>query len=81
MQVQGLKLGAALAAAMLLGMGPATAQPGGPFTAAQVTGGHAAFQENCASCHSRTLQGGGEAPPLDGSAFIGSWGKRGANEL
>ena len=82
MQVQGLKLGAALAAAvMLLGTGPAAAQAGGPFTAAQATAGHAAFLENCASCHNKTLQGGGEAPPLVGSPFMGSWGKRGADEL
>jgi len=82
MRIQGLKLGVVLAAVLtVLGAGPAATQATGPFTADQVTAGHAAFLENCASCHNRTLQGGGEAPPLAGSAFIGSWGKRGADEL
>src|SRR5882757_6503146 len=82
MPIQGLKRGAALAAVFtVLGVGSAVPQAAGPFTAAQVTAGHAAFMENCASCHNKTLQGGGEAPPLVGSAFINSWGKRGANEL
>jgi len=66
-----------------LGLGSAVpqAQPTGPFTAAQATAGHAAYLENCATCHNRTLTGGGEAPPLVGTPFINSWGKRGANEL
>ena len=73
--------GFAAAAVTLLGIGTAAPQAGGPFTAAQATAGHAAYLENCASCHNRTLAGGGEAPPLAGSAFLSSWGKRGANEL
>jgi alcohol dehydrogenase (cytochrome c) len=84
MAIDSLKLGVALAAAgaaTLLGLGNATPQASGPFTAAQADAGHAAFVENCASCHNKTLQGGGEAPPLEGSAFISSWGQRGANEL
>ncbi|MEI7790001.1 MAG: PQQ-binding-like beta-propeller repeat protein [Alphaproteobacteria bacterium] len=85
MKVQTLKLGAVLvavaAAAMALGTQSATSQAPGPFTAAQATAGHGAYLQNCASCHNRTLAGGGEAPPLVGSPFIGSWGKRGANEL
>ncbi len=72
---------AAGATALLLGLGDALAQASGPFTAAQVEAGHAAYLENCASCHGKTLQGGGEAPPLIGSAFIDSWGRRGANEF
>jgi alcohol dehydrogenase (cytochrome c) len=82
------KLGAGLAAAAaitLLGLGSAVPQAAGqatgPFTAAQATAGHAAYLENCATCHNRTLAGGGEAPPLVGTPFINSWGKRGANEL
>jgi alcohol dehydrogenase (cytochrome c) len=82
MQIQGLKRGVVLAAVItLLSAGNAATQTPGPFTAAQVTAGHAAFLESCAACHNKTLQGGGEAPPLVGSAFIGSWGKRGADEL
>jgi len=84
MPIDRLKLGvtlAAAAAATLLGIGAAIPQASGPFTAAQSDAGHGAYLENCASCHNKTLQGGGEAPPLVGPAFIGSWGKRGANEL
>ena len=77
-----VKLGVGLVAAIVLfGIGSAVPQVPGPFTAAQATVGHAAYLENCASCHNRTLQGGGEAPRLVGNAFISSWGQRGANEL
>jgi len=77
-----VKLGVGLVAAIVLfGIGSAVPQVPGPFTAAQATAGHAAYLENCASCHNRTLQGGGEAPRLVGNAFISSWGQRGANEL
>ena len=72
---------ATVAGITALGAGNAIPQAPGPFTAAQATAGHAAYLENCATCHNRTLQGGGEAPPLIGSPFINSWGKRGANEL
>ena len=74
-----MSLGLAAAAATLLGIGPT--QASGPFTAAQAGAGHAAYLENCATCHNKTLQGGGEAPPLVGSAFVSSWGKRGTDEL
>lgn len=85
MKVRTLKLGAMLVAvaagAMALGTQSATSQAPGPFTAAQAMIGYGAYLQNCASCHNRTMAGGGEAPPLVGSPFIGSWGKRGANEL
>ena len=64
-------------AGLLLGLGGASTQVPGPFTAAQATAGHAAYLENCAPCHNRTLQGGGEAPSLAGVSFIGGWSKRG----
>ncbi len=84
MPIFGRKMSAGLvaaAAATLLGVGNAATQVSGPFTAAQAGAGHGAYLENCATCHNKTLQGGGEAPALVGSAFIGSWGKRGADEL
>src|SRR5882757_9056874 len=56
-------------------------QATGPFTAAQATAGHAAFLENCATCHQKSMQGGGEAPALAGTDFINSWGGRGVDEL
>ena len=70
MKVHTLKLGAVLVAvaagAMALGTQSATSQAPGPFTLAQATVGHGAYLQNCASCHNRTLAGGGEAPPLVG---------------
>jgi cytochrome c len=78
MQIKALKLGVLMAAMAASG---AFAQTPGPFTAAQATAGHGAFLENCASCHGKTMAGGGEAPPLVGSAFLNSWGNRGADEL
>ncbi|HEX4178392.1 MAG TPA: c-type cytochrome, partial [Rhizomicrobium sp.] len=78
MQIKALKLGVMVAA---LTAAPALAQAPGPFTAAQATAGHAAFLENCASCHGKALAGGGEAPPLIGSSFMSSWGNRGADAL
>jgi alcohol dehydrogenase (cytochrome c) len=71
----------AIAGAVCLWVTGTQALDSGPFTVAQVTAGHAAFAGNCASCHGNALQGGGEAPPLAGSAFMDSWSKRGANEL
>jgi alcohol dehydrogenase (cytochrome c) len=78
MQIKALKLGVVMAA---MAASAAFAQTPGPFTAAQATAGHAAFLENCASCHGKAMAGGGEAPPLVGSAFLNSWGNRGADEL
>jgi len=51
------------------------------FTLAQVDAGASAFASSCASCHGKTLQGGGEAPALTGDAFTGSWGKRDTKSL
>ncbi len=79
-----LKLGAALAgvvAVTVLGLTSAATQSAGPFTAAQAKAGQAAYAENCAVCHNSTLMGSGEAPPLVGSAFLSSWGARGAKEF
>ncbi|HEU0096267.1 MAG TPA: c-type cytochrome, partial [Rhizomicrobium sp.] len=72
-----------LLTASLLGLfaGIANAQAPGPFTAAQADAGRDAFLTSCAPCHSKTLQGGGEAPALIGDAFIGSWGKRDTKSL
>ena len=56
-------------------------QQAAPFTAAEADLGHAAFLQNCASCHGKTLSGGGEAPALAGKDFVNSWGGRGVDEL
>ena len=78
------KLGLAIAAAIgLTGIWIAgsMAQTAGPFTAAQVEAGRAAYAANCAGCHQANLAGAGEQPPLAGASFMASWGRRGVNEF
>jgi alcohol dehydrogenase (cytochrome c) len=55
-------------------------RPAGPYTAAQVAAGRAAYQTNCASCHAANLSGG-EGPELAGSNFFARWGDRTAGAL
>src|SRR5260221_5318805 len=56
-------------------------QQGAPYTDQQAAAGQAVYAQSCGGCHGRTLSGAGEAPPLAGSAFIGSWGSRTTGEL
>jgi len=74
---------ATLAIAGTVGRWPAAtrAQQGAPFTDQQAAAGQAAYVTSCGGCHGRTLSGGGEAPPLAGSAFMASWGSRTTREL
>ena len=51
------------------------------YTAAQATAGQAAYTANCASCHQPTLVGQNEAPPLAGTNFMTTWGKRTTKDL
>ena len=53
----------------------------GPFTAQQADAGRAAYQQNCAGCHAADLSGIGNALPLAGLPFTGSWGNRTAGDL
>ncbi|MEO8301672.1 MAG: PQQ-binding-like beta-propeller repeat protein, partial [Rhizomicrobium sp.] len=53
----------------------------GPFTQAQVTAGHQAFEGNCAPCHLGDLTGTNDAPALAGTPFMGAWGKRTTAQL
>ncbi len=55
--------------------------PAALFTAAQATAGRAAYQANCASCHAADLSGTGNASPLAGGLFIGSWGDKSPSDL
>jgi alcohol dehydrogenase (cytochrome c) len=71
---------ASLVVCVLIG-GIALAQTAGPFTAAQATAGQAAFLDNCAACHQKTLAGSGEAPPLAGPVFMANWNGRTTDEL
>src|SRR5512140_810214 len=53
----------------------------GPFTAQQADAGRAAYQTNCAGCHAADLSGIGNALPLSGLPFTGSWGNRTVGDL
>jgi mono/diheme cytochrome c family protein len=52
----------------------------GVYTAAQAMRGQALYQQRCAMCHGEAL-GGGLAPPLAGSTFLGAWGGQSLWEL
>jgi alcohol dehydrogenase (cytochrome c) len=52
-----------------------------PFTAQQADAGRAAYQTNCAGCHAADLSGIGNALPLSGLPFTGSWGNRTIGDL
>jgi alcohol dehydrogenase (cytochrome c) len=53
----------------------------GPFTAQQADEGRATYQANCSSCHNADLSGSGNAAPLAGSLFMGSWANRSTKDL
>jgi alcohol dehydrogenase (cytochrome c) len=76
-------LAGVVSAVAILLTGDLTAQqrPAGPFTAAQVAAGKAAYEKNCASCHLPTLAGSGDASALSGTPFMASWGARNAGQL
>ena len=58
-----------------------SAQTPGPFTAAQVEAGRAAYIARCQSCHGDNLSGSGEASPLTGKVFMTGWRDRTTKEL
>ena len=53
----------------------------GLYSAAQATAGRTAYQTNCAGCHGADLSGQGNASPLAGGLFIGSWGDKSPSDL
>jgi alcohol dehydrogenase (cytochrome c) len=53
----------------------------GVFTADQATAGKAVFDGKCAACHGPDLAGGGEAPALAGTGFIGEWAGQSVGDL
>src|SRR5947207_13825615 len=55
--------------------------PAGSYTAAQAAAGRTTYQAQCAGCHLADLKGSGDAAPLAGSEFMGSWGRRSPSEL
>ena len=60
---------------------PAQELPAGPFNAAQVDAGRAAYIDHCMMCHGAKLQGLGEAQALVGKDFVDLWGHDTAGEL
>jgi alcohol dehydrogenase (cytochrome c) len=65
----------------LLGQQGAEQGTAGPFTAQQADAGRAAYQANCSGCHAADLSGIGNALPLSGLPFTGSWGNRTVGDL
>lgn len=61
----------------------ANAQETGPdtYTRSQASAGSALYEQQCASCHGRALNGTTTAPALSGDGFLGRWGERGAGTL
>ena len=51
------------------------------FTGDQARAGRTAYNDSCATCHTASLVGGLDAPPLAGDDFQGFWGGRPAREL
>jgi mono/diheme cytochrome c family protein len=53
----------------------------GVFTADQAAAGKTVFDGKCAACHGPDLAGGGEAPALAGTGFIGEWAGQAVGDL
>jgi len=56
-------------------------QPPGPFTTEQAQAGRDLYARDCASCHTPTLIGAGNAPPLAGAGFASAWRGKPTSEL
>jgi len=75
-----------VAAILLLGVAStriALAQqtPTGAYTAEQAQTGRDLYSRHCAACHTPTLIGSGNAPPLAGVGFLSNWHGKPASEL
>lgn len=64
----------------ILVLAQSTTVKDGVYSAAQAKRGEALYNEQCASCHSADLSGGG-APQLAGADFIGFWDKTPVSDL
>jgi S-disulfanyl-L-cysteine oxidoreductase SoxD len=53
----------------------------GVYTAGQAKRGADVYAKACASCHGDQLEGEGQAPPLTGSGFTGTWNQQAADDL
>lgn len=71
-------LGVAAVGATLMAQQPA---PSGAFTTEQAQAGRDLYATNCAGCHTPTLAGSGNAPPLAGNGFLASWAGKPTSDL
>jgi cytochrome c len=53
----------------------------GAFSPEQAKRGEAVYDKNCAACHGTNLEGGQEAPPLNGDIFWSGWDQKTARTL
>jgi mono/diheme cytochrome c family protein len=53
----------------------------GSYNEAQAERGKDLYNQNCASCHSDTLMGGEQAPPLAGGEFLANWNELTVGDL
>ena len=53
----------------------------GTYTEKQIDRGKDLYNANCASCHSDTLMGGEQAPPLAGGEFMANWNELTVGDL
>ena len=60
---------------------PAPQVTAGPFTDAQAQAGRGVYDQNCAGCHGRNLEGSGDAPALVGGTFMLTWRTKMVSEL
>jgi alcohol dehydrogenase (cytochrome c) len=60
---------------------PAPQGTAGPFTDAQAQAGRGVYDQNCAGCHGRNLEGSGDAPALVGGTFMLTWRTKMVSEL
>lgn len=53
----------------------------GIYTEKQSERGQELYAQHCAACHSDTLTGGEQAPPLTGPEFLANWGSLTVGDL
>ena len=53
----------------------------GVYNQTQADRGKVLYGQNCASCHSDTLMGGEQAPPLAGGEFMANWNELTVGDL
>ena len=53
----------------------------GVYTADQAKRGGEIYAKTCASCHGEKLEGQGQAQPLSGTEFTGTWDKQAVDDL